>query len=446
MEHERFHYKDLDTLRDTLGTLHAELPLSEDLAVLNTPVSFAGLTAVNRIAIQPMEGCDGTADGAPDEQTIARYDRFARSGAALIWEEATAVVPEGRANPRQLWIHDGNLDDYKRFVERIKSACMRENGFEPVVIMQATHSGRYAKPTGVPAPMIAYNSPVFEAKNPIDPSRIVSDEYLDTLAPAFAKAAALAEKAGFDGVDVKCCHRYLISELMSAYTRPGKYGGCFENRSRLYMDCIDAAKAAVSSGYVVTSRFNAYDGFDYPWGFGTAEGQGITPVLDEAVRTVKMLRDKGLSLLDVTIGNPYFNPHVNRPYDNGGYVPPEHPLEGLARMMHCVGTVKAACPEMTVISSAHSYLRELAPYMAAGAVSQGICDMTGFGRMAFAYPSFPKDILEKGKLDGKQVCLACGKCTELMRAGTIAGCVMRNPYYTALYREKVVAAGKVGMF
>ena len=435
MEHVKFHYPDLASLRAELDRLGVTLPLSEDLSVLKTPVQAGRFTIPNRLAVQPMEGCDGTADGAPDELTLARYDRFADSGAGVIWAEACAVVREGRANPRQLWIHKENLDSFKRLTDRIRERAMKKHGFAPLLILQITHSGRYAKPEGKPAPLIGYNNPIFEKDAPIDPSRILSDDALDALIPHFGEAAALAEQAGFDGADVKCCHRYLFSEMMSAYTRPGKYGGSYENRSRLYFDAVRAAKAAVSSDFLITSRLNVYDGFPYPYGFGVAEGGGIRPDMTEGIRTARTLAEFGYTLLDITIGNPYFNPHVNRPYDLGGYVPPEHPLEGVARMFDCVGEIKRACPGLTIISSAHTYLRALSPYLAAGAVAQGVSDIAGFGRMAFAYPDFASDILEKGALDAKRVCMTCGKCTELMRAGSTAGCVIRNPYYTKLYRE-----------
>jgi hypothetical protein len=105
-------------------------------------------------------------------------------------------MEEGRANPRQLWIHKDNLDAFKREVERIKETALRENGYAPLLIMQATHSGRYSKPAGKPAPLIAYNNPIFEKDNPISSDRIVTDDYLDRVGEALIKGAILAEKAG----------------------------------------------------------------------------------------------------------------------------------------------------------------------------------------------------------------------------------------------------------
>lgn len=438
MEHKRFHYQSIDELKQELARIGAELPLSDHLEILQRAVKIGNKTVSNSIAIQPMEGCDGTADGRPAELTLRRYDRFARSGAGLIWAEAVAITPEGRANPHQLWLTHDNLDAYKKFVADIKETCLRENGFEPIVIMQATHSGRYSKPEGVPAPLIAYNNPIFEGDIPISADRILSDDYLYGLIDKFGVSAALAEQAGFDGVDIKCCHRYLNSELLSAYHRTGDFGGSLENRTRLLRSGVAAAQAATSSDFIVTSRLNVYDGFPYPYGWGVREGADIAVDLTEPLALVRMLHeDMGMKLLDVTIGNPYFNPHVNRPYDGGPYVPQEHPLTGVARMAHCVGTIQRAYPELKVISSGLSYLRQFSANLAAGELETGVCSIAGFGREAFAYPDFPQDILKKGEMEPNKCCIACGKCTELMRAGSTAGCVIRDAVYLPIYQRDV---------
>ncbi len=441
MQHEKFHYKDLTQLRTELERLGISLPLSENLACLQEPLTLQdGHTVQGRIAIQPMEGCDGNADGSPAELTLRRYRRFAGSGAGLIWAEAVAVTPEGRANPRQLWLTEDNLDAFKAMTEQIREISLKENGFAPLIILQATHSGRYSKPTGTPAPIIAYQNPLFEKDAPIDPARIITDDRLKELEEAYGKTARLAEAAGFDGVDIKACHRYLVSELLSAYNRPGAYGGSFENRTRFYRNALSSAKAHVSGRMLITSRLNVYDGFPYPYGFGVSPAGGLQPDLTEPIRLVKALREEmGMELLDITIGNPYVNPHVNRPYDAGPYVPEEHPLEGVARMFACIGQIARAVPEMKIISSGHSYLRQLAPYLAAGAVETGVSAMAGFGREFFAYPDCPKDLFKTGALAPEKCCIACGKCSELMRAGSMAGCVVRDAEtYLPLYQRDVL--------
>lgn len=412
-----------------LGT---NLPFAQDTAVLTTPLEVGGKVIANRLACQAMEGCDGTATGEPAELTCRRYDRFARGGAGLIWFEATAVMEEGRANPRQLWIHDDNLDAFKRIVTDIKETGLKENGYEPVVVMQATHSGRYSKPEGKPAPLIAYNNPIFEGENPIDASRIVTDDHIDRIGEALVNGAALAEKAGFDGVDIKCCHRYLNSELLSAYNRPGKYGGSLENRTRLLRESIAGAMAVCSKDFIVTSRMNVYDGFVYPYGFGVATDGNLDFDPTEPVWLLKQLRDTGVKMLNITMGNPYFNPHVNRPFAVGGYTAQEHPLEGVARMLKGTALLKREVPEIKILCSALSYLGVAAPNVVAGFIENGGFDLAGFGRQIFAYPDFAKDILSKGALEKKNICICCSKCTEIMRKpGGTPGCVIRDrdPYY-----------------
>ena len=417
--------------------LSLNLPYAEDTSVLKQPLRIGNKTIANRLACQAMEGCDGTPSGSPDALTIRRYDRFAKGGAGLIWFEATAVMEEGRANSRQLYIHDGNLDDYKRQVERIKETALRENGYEPVVVMQATHSGRYSKPNGVPAPIIAYNNPIFEKDNPISADRIATDDYIDSVKEALINGAMLAEKAGFDGVDIKACHRYLNSELLSAYNRPGKYGGSLENRTRLLRESISGAMECCSKDFIVSSRMNVYDGFPRPYGFGVGEN-GTDFDSTEPVWLVHQLRQMGVELLNITMGNPYFNPHVNRPYTAGGYEAPEHPLEGVARMLNGIAEIKHNVPDMKLICSAVSYLGVAAPNVVAGFIERGGFDMGGFGRTIFAYPDFAKDILTNGNMDKSKICICCSKCTEIMRTpGGTPGCVIRDrDVYLPIYNRQ----------
>lgn len=413
------------------------IPYSDSTDILASSVAVSGKTIPNRIAIQPMEGCDGNADGSFGELTHRRYERFAKSGAGLIWFEATAICEEGKANPRQLRLTEENLDSYKREVEFVRETAMRENGINPLLILQATHSGRYSKPEGIPAPLVAGNKPVFEKDKPLDASRIVSDDYLKSLEELYGKMSRLAEQAGFDGVDIKCCHGYLMSELMSAYERPGIYGGSLENRTRLFYNAIARAKASTGKDFIVTSRMNVYDGFSYPYGFGVNEKDGLTPDLTEPLQVISTLKNTyGFDLLDITIGNPYQNPHVNRPYNHGPYEAPEHPLIGVSRMMECVGKVQSENPDMTIIGSAFSYMGKEGENVAAGAVADKICKIAGFGRQAFAYPDFARDILKNGGMKKEKCCLACGKCSELMRGGKVAGCPIRDSeIYMPIYKS-----------
>lgn len=425
MLHETFHYPTLDSLRAAAAEVRADLPLQEDVSPLFRPLPLGAKAAPNRIAFQPMEGTDGTEGGAPGELTIRRYERFAKAGPGLIWFEAVATVPEGRASAHQLYLTEENVDEFKRLTDDIRETCLRENGYAPVLVMQATNSGRYSKPHGYPEPMIAYNCPPLE-DTPLPADRIVSDDDLRRFEEAYTKTARLCQQAGFDGMDVKCCHRYLACELLSAYTRPGEYGGSFENRTRFLKNCYRAAQAGLSSGeFFLTSRLNAYDGFPYPYGFGVREGS-LEPDMTEAIRLIRELEAEfHIPLINITMGNPYKNPHVNRPYDHGNYVPDEHPLEGVDRVMKGVSEIQHAV-DIPVLGSAFSYLRQFSTNLAAGMVAGGHAAMAGFGRMAFAYPDFVQDARKDGHIDPRRVCLTCGGCAKLLRAGTPAGCILRD--------------------
>lgn len=431
-------YDDFKIQNEELGT---QLPFSQSTQVLTQPFTVAGKIVPNRLACQAMEGCDGTADGCPDTLTKRRYDRFAKGGAGIIWFEATAVLNEGRANPRQLYINDGNLDAFKRQVDAIKETALKTSGFEPLIFMQATHSGRYSKPEGVPAPLIAYNNPIFEKDNPISADRIVTDDYLDRVGESLVKGSVLAEKAGFDGVDIKCCHRYLNSELLSAFNREGRYGGSLENRTRLLRESVQGAIESCSKDFMVSSRLNVYDGFPYPYGFGVKNDGSLDFDDTEAKWLIEQLYSYGVRILNITMGNPYFNPHVNRPFALGGYTAEEHPLEGVKRVLEGTAKLKKQIPDMAIISSALSYLGVAAPNVAAAYIQDGGFDFAGFGRTIFAYPDFAKDIIGNGELDKNKICICCSKCTEIMRAGSTPGCVIRDKeVYAPIYKD--VCGGK----
>ena len=243
MKHEKFTYKSLEEIQAKAEKLGVHLPFATDTAALKEPLSFGKVTLPNRMGIAPMEGADGLADGSPSELTLRRYEREAVGESGMIWFEAISIVPEGRSSAHQLMLTEENLEAYKQFTYKVKEAGRKANGFAPFLVMQANHSGRYSNPGGKPAPLIAYRHPDYEKLRKADDSCIVSDDYLKSLEEKLGQAALLAKKAGFDAVDIKSCHGYLLAELTSAYNRKGQYGGSFENRTRLLRNGIAAAKA-----------------------------------------------------------------------------------------------------------------------------------------------------------------------------------------------------------
>ena len=377
-----------------------------------------------------MEGCDCKEDGTPSDLTIEKYMNAARSGVGIIWFEACAVCPEGRTNKGQLMLTEENLEDFSKLLVDMRRIAREECGIEPYMILQLTHSGRQSI-----VPMIAYRNAVYEARRPVTDDNIVSDEYLDTVAPLYAKTAALAVRAGFDGVDVKSCHGYLFQELLSAYTREGRYGGSFENRTRLYLDSLRAVKAILPENISLVTRLGVSDMVPYPNGFGTDSEGNLA--LDEADMLIEKLIEAGVEMLNLTIGNPYYNPHINRPFRRGAYAPPESAEEGLMRFEFVEEHLKAKFPALPLVASGLSYYRENLMEKSEELLASGKADFVGYGRVSLAYPTLYRDYID-GKFDSKKSCVACSKCTELMRAKCVSGCAVFNPYYKKLHEQKVL--------
>lgn len=429
-------YHSLQEIRDAAARMGLELPICEDLSVLGNPVRGEGFTLPNALAVHPMEGCDGEPDGKPSALTLRRYERFARGGAGLLWVEAIAVHPSYRANSRQLMINEENLPAFREMLEKTRAAAMESCGHRPVIIAQLTHSGRWSRPQNVPAPIIGWHDAVLDAHQKLpDDYPPITDQELREAVQNLARGAALCREAGFDGVDLKACHLYLYSEMLGVVDRPGPYGGPFENRIRLMLETVDAAREKVGRDYILACRMNFHDNTAGRWG-NDENGQ---PDFTEPLKLMGELVARGERLFNITMGTPYYNPHVNRPYATGGYVPPEPPLAGVARLQSGVRAAQAAYPQVVCVGTGYSYLRGFSPYIAAGAVKEGWAKVAGFGRQSFANPNFANDILHHGGLDSRTTCLACGKCTMLMRAGSVTGCPVRDQeIYLPLYRQYIM--------
>ena len=433
-----FPYHTLDEVYQAAEKTPWGLPRPGRLETLGRRVKGDGFELKNAMAIQPMEGCDADEGGAPTDWTTRRYRRFAKGGAGLVWIEAVSVLPEGRANPHQLMITEENLPAFKKLADDIREAA-REEGMEaPRVIVQLTHSGRWSRPVDEKKPIRAWRSEVLDRHQGLPEDwPIISDEELERLPALFGRAAELCMRAGFDGVDVKACHLYLISELLGAKERPAPYGGGYENRTRIYLEMVDACRQALAGRGILAARLNLYDGEAGNWGVG----ENLSLATREPLRLVRDLYAHGVRLLNVTMGTPYYNPHVNRPYATGGYEPPENPIVGVSRLLHGCALAQKEAPGMVCLATGFSYLRQFAPEIAAGLIEQGGAQVIAFGRGGFAYPDFARDILSGEGMQAKKCCVTCGLCTKIMRAGGRPGCPVRDgERYLPEYRR--VLGGK----
>ena len=439
-EFQKFRYKSLAELQADIERLGLNIPTTENLSPLGQAVKVGKHTAQNAFAVLPMEGFDCKPNGAPSDLTHRRYMRYAEGGAGLVWFEACAVLHEGKSNPCQMGISEDSFAEIKSLVRDFNQTAQDTCGYKPLSILQLTHSGRYSRPDSfsVRKPIIVKHDPEFDLRVGIDETYpMATDEQLEALVPIYAKAAALAKDAGFDGVDIKTCHRYLLSELLSCYTRPGKFGGSLENRASLLLRIISEVRAAVGDDFIIASRFSVFDDHPYPVGFGACPERGY-PCLDEPLRLTQMMVKAGIDLLSASGGDVFKGPHITRPFNQnvvGGSDPPEHPLEGVVRQMEFSRAVKKVCGNVPLIGTAYTWLREYLPNIGAAEIAAGNISMIGFGRGAFAYPDMPKDVLA-GRANPKKYCIACTKCTQIMRDCGQIGCPVRDAeIYLPIYRK-----------
>jgi NADPH2 dehydrogenase len=430
---------------------------------LAAPVSAGGLRIGNRWCIQPMEGWDAEPDGRPSDYTRRRWQRFGRSGAKLIWGgEAVAVRPDGRANPNQLVIRQDTVADLAALRELLvaahQEACGTTEGL--VVGLQLTHSGRFCRPNrkDLLEPRILFRHPILDRKFGLaDDHPVLTDDEVAALVADYGRAGALAQAAGFDFVDLKHCHGYLGHEFLAAHTRPGPYGGSFENRTRFLRETADAIRSA-APGLALGVRLSAFDWapfrpdpeqsqgkllgpgvpepyaqvLPYHYGFGVNADHPVEADLTETVAFLELLRDLDIRLVNLTAGSPYYNPHIQRPAiypPSDGYQPPEDPLVGCARQIAVVAQLKARFPDLTIVGTAYTYLQEYLPHVAQALVRQGSVDLVGLGRMVLSYPELPLDTLARGEMQTKLICRTFSDCTTAPRNGMVSGCFPLDPFY-----------------
>ncbi len=447
MPHERFRFKDREDLERKIAQLGLDIPLSDDIAVLFTPVRIGDRSLPNRLVVHPMEGADASPSGSPSDLTFRRYRRFAEGGAALIWFEAAAVTGEGRSNPRQLRVGPETTAGLKKLVEETRRTAENKfgSGHGLFLVLQLTHSGRFSKPGGTPCPAIAHHSPLLDDRLGLPPDYpLITDEELDSLQEAYVSAADAGRRAGFDAVDIKACHGYLVSELLASFTRTGsRYGGPLDKRIRFLVETAEKIRARVPD-IVVTSRLNVFDALPYPYGFGVDRNDAYRSDLNEPIDLIEILKNYGVPLLSIACGIPAYAPHFGRPYDKpliGQEPPDEHPLAGVARLLGLTGEIQKAFPGVGVVGPGYSWLRQYFPYAAAAALRTGKASLIGLGRESLAYPDWPNDLAEEGVLDPARVCLACSKCSLMLREGSRVGCPVRDAdVYAAEYREARKAA------
>jgi NADPH2 dehydrogenase len=466
--------KTVADFRRHAASLGVDLPCDD--AIVSGPTSplaqpvdgvrINGKRIGNRWAIHPMEGWDGTTTGGVTDEVRRRWQRFGASGAKLIYGgEAMAVRPDGRANPHQLIIVEQNKKDLAEIRDILARAHRERWGADDdlVVGFQLTHSGRYCKPNDQKRmePRAACRHPILDTKfNITSNAQVFTDSEIEELIQCYIRAAKVAWDAGADFVDIKHCHGYLLHEFLGAFTRPGPFGGSFENRTRILRDIIAGIRAD-GNKIEIGVRLSAFDFvpfkpdpalsqpgkpgpgiaedfshfLPYRYAFGVNQNNPLEYDLTETIRFIELCGRLGVKILNLSAGSPYYNPHIQRPAaypPSDGYQPAHDPLIDVARQINVVRQLKSSAPaNLVLVGSAYSYLQEYLPHVAQYVVRHGWTDMIGLGRMALSYPEVLADATTRGALTPKSICRTFSDCTTAPRNGLISGCYPLDKYYSA---------------
>jgi len=451
-----------------LHSLDLKIPCDSKIATgaespLRAPLIRGPFRIGNRIAVQPMEGWDATADGAPSENTMRRWRRFGRSGGKLIWGgEAVAVSHEGRANPNQLLSSARAQQKLAELRTVLRNEHIQTTGSDAGLLMglQLTHSGRYSRPNdhARPEPRILYHHPLLDRRMNLPADYpVLTDHEIESIIEDFHRAAFMAWQLGFDFVDIKHCHGYLGHEFLSAHNRTGRYGGTLEGRTRFLREVVQGIRS-LAPGLHIGVRLSAIDTvpfrcdpeqssngkssigmaeghkdlLPYHWGFGVNPLEPTDSDLSEPAQFLSLLEQLGIQLVNITAGSPYYNPHVQRPAlypPSDGYLPPEDPLVGVARQMETTRVLKRQFPNLIVVGSAYTYLQDFLPYVAQAAVREGWVDFVGLGRMVLSYPEYLWDATQGNEIQRKCICRTFSDCTTAPRNGLPSGCYPLDNYY-----------------
>ncbi|MFZ9853761.1 MAG: NADH:flavin oxidoreductase [Limisphaerales bacterium] len=479
--------KTVDEFRAHVAALGIDIPTEDTIATTGSPllqplsgVTIHGKTIGNRWAIHPMEGWDGTTDGGVTDDMRRRWRRFGESGAKLIFGcEAMAIRPDGRANPNQLILQESNREGVRELLGLLREAHQQHHGTtdDLVVGFQLTHSGRFCRPNDKKRfePRVAFRHPLLDGRFRVDSDgQVLTDDEVRELIRCYVRAARIAAEVGADFVDLKHCHGYLLHEFLGAHTRPGPYGGSFENRTRILREIVEGIRAD-GNRIDLAVRLSAFDfvpfrpdparsqpgrpgpgipedysaHLPYHYGFGVDPRNPVEHDLTETFRFADLCVDLGIRLLNLTAGSPYYNPHIQRPAaypPSDGYQPAHDPLIDVARQLDVVRRVKAhlAGRGTAVVGTAYSYLQEYLPHVAQAVIRQGWTDVVGLGRMTLSYPGILSDATRQGVLTPRLLCRTFSDCTTAPRNGLISGCYPLDDHYRVKPEAERLKAIKKG--
>jgi 2,4-dienoyl-CoA reductase-like NADH-dependent reductase (Old Yellow Enzyme family) len=366
------------------------------LSILLTPARIGPIEAKNRIVMPPMTTRTADEEGFATADTVAYYMARVRGGTGLITVEMASPERAGRHRRRELGIYDDRFLPGLQFLVRV----IHEGGAKASI--QLGHGGGHTRRDicgETPVAPSAIPHPVFETTFETIVPEAMNKERIDACVAAFAAAAARAQRAGFDCVEIHAAHGYLISQFLTPFEnrRTDEYGGSLENRARFGLEVLRAVKAAVP-GMGVVFRLSVEDYF--PQGMPWAEGRQVAIWAAEA----------GADALHIAAGHYRSLPSAAR------QIPPMA-LPDATFLDYAAGVKSLVKVPVIAVGRLGD------PATASEAVQSGKADFIALGRTLIADPEWVEK-LRRG--EPARRCLACNTCVDEMRGGARLGCVVNG--------------------
>ncbi len=296
ISHENLRMRDPDWMRRAEGWFQQQAGSNGHRAPMFAPYRLRDLSLKNRVVVSPMAQYKAV-DGCPTDWHLVHYGERAKGGAGLVYTEMTCVSPEGRITPGCPGLYAPEHEAmWKRIVDFVHAET------DAKVCVQLGHSGAKGSTQlgweEIDAPLLDGNwdllapSDVAWSERNQTP-KPMSRADIDMVRDQFVASAEMAERCGFDMLEIHAAHGYLLSAFITPLTnrRDDDYGGSLENRMRYPLEVYRAIRAVWPEGKPISVRISAND-----W---VGEG-GVTP--DEAVEIARMLDEAGVDICDVSAG------------------------------------------------------------------------------------------------------------------------------------------------
>ncbi len=382
----------------------------KEYPALFSPCRIGKKTAPNRFVAQPMEGNDSD-NGSVSNMEIEKYIQLVKGDWGVIIIEAISVSSAALARKNQLILNIDTFNSFKNLVTEMKKKAP-----DTIILFQITHSGRrsgkkFSQPTAL------YNAEEGE--------HLLETEEIEEIKNNFIETALLAEKAGADGIDFKMCHGYFGCEILRpANIRSDRWGGSFENRTRLLNESITEIRTKLKDkSFILGSRISYYEGIR--GGCGTLNEDELIEDLKQMDLLILLMESIGMDYVNISAGIPGVTSEITRP------TPPSKLF--YLHQFRYAKRAKSLVSKMKVIGSAYSILKEEGLDLAEENILDLNTDFIGYGRQILSDPLFPKKITDGEKVD---YCTACSGCSKLLASQKYVGCVVTNKYYRDLLKEK----------